>query len=80
MGSPTHAAPGWARWSAFGLALAGLAVSAYLTVEHVTAGTTLACPDTGVVGCAAVLSGRQSVVLGVPVAAGDWGTSSSWPV
>jgi uncharacterized membrane protein len=61
-------APRWAGLSGLGLSLAGLAVSAYLTVEHATAGRSLACPETGVVNCATVLSSPQAVVLGVPVA------------
>jgi uncharacterized membrane protein len=63
-----QSAPSWARWSSFGLSLGGLAVSVYLTVEHATAARTLACPETGVVNCATVLSSPQSVVLGIPVA------------
>ena len=50
------------------LALAGTAVSAYLTVEHYAGGTTLACPETGVVNCAKVTSSAQSMVGPLPVA------------
>jgi uncharacterized membrane protein len=50
------------------LAVAGLAVSIYLTVEHYTASTTLACPETGVVNCAKVTTSPQSMILGIPVA------------
>jgi uncharacterized membrane protein len=59
------------RWCSLGsllLSLAGLAVSAYLTVEHYTASTTLACPDTGVVSCQKVTTSPQSQFLGLPVA------------
>ena len=59
---------GWLPWTAFGLSLAGLGVSLYLTVEHYTAGALLACPETGVVNCQKVTSSPQSVVLGIPVA------------
>jgi uncharacterized membrane protein len=57
--------------TSFGLALAGLAVSIYLTIEHATANTTLACPHNSVLNCQKVTTGPQSVVLGVPVAV--WG-------
>jgi hypothetical protein len=33
---------GWLPWSTLLLAIAGVAVAAYLTYEHVTAGSTLA--------------------------------------
>jgi uncharacterized membrane protein len=50
------------------LSVAGFAVSAYLTVEHYTASTTLACPETAVINCQKVTTSPQSVVLGIPVA------------
>jgi uncharacterized membrane protein len=50
------------------LAIAGLAVAGYLTVEHYTASTTLACPETGVVNCQKVTTSAQSAVFGIPVA------------
>ncbi|HKS99953.1 MAG TPA: vitamin K epoxide reductase family protein [Rugosimonospora sp.] len=50
------------------IAVAGLAVAAYLTIEHYTASTTLACPETGVVNCQKVTTSAQSVVFGIPVA------------
>ena len=45
-------------WATLVVSIAGLAVAAYLTYEHFTAGTTLACPDTGVVNCAKVTSSQ----------------------
>jgi uncharacterized membrane protein len=59
---------GWLELSSLGLALAGLAVSLYLTIEHYTASTTLACPETGVVNCVKVTTSAQSIFLGIPVA------------
>lgn len=59
------------RWiwpTTAGLALAGVAISVYLTVEHYTASTTLACPDTGVVNCLKVTTSPQSSIIGIPVA------------
>ena len=50
------------------LSEAGLAVAAYLTVEHFTASTTLACPTNATLDCFAVTTSEQSIFLGVPVA------------
>jgi uncharacterized membrane protein len=50
------------------IALVGLAVSVYLTVEHFTSPALLACPEGAVVNCAKVTSSSYSQVLGVPVA------------
>ncbi len=55
-------------WLALLLGVAGLVISGYLTYEHYTGSTTLACPETGRVNCAKVTSSRYSTVLGVPVA------------
>jgi uncharacterized membrane protein len=46
----------------------GLALSAYLTVEHFRAPGTLACPATATVNCARVTTSAQATLLGVPVA------------
>jgi uncharacterized membrane protein len=81
-------------WATLVVSIAGLAVAAYLTYEHFTAGTTLACPETGVVNCAKVTSSQYSKILGIPVALLGlgffvgmtalsvpplWRTSSPWP-
>jgi uncharacterized membrane protein len=50
------------------LALLGLAVSVYLTIEHYSASTTLACPATSAFDCVKVTTSRWSSVAGVPVA------------
>jgi uncharacterized membrane protein len=50
------------------VALIGLAVSVYLTVEHFTASTTLACPEGATINCAKVTSSQWSQILGIPVA------------
>jgi len=85
---------GWIPWTTLVVSIVGLGVAAYLTYEHFTAGTTLACPNTGVVNCAKVTSSEYSKVFGIPVAllglgffAGMtvlslppmWRTSSPWP-
>lgn len=60
--------PLWAWASTFVLALAGLGVSVYLSIEHATGSTSLACPDTGIFNCHLVTTSRYSVVAGIPVA------------
>jgi uncharacterized membrane protein len=60
--------PRWAAPSTVVLAGAGLAVSAYLTVEHWRSPATLACPATATVNCARVTTSEQASLLGVPVA------------
>lgn len=60
--------PAWARWSSLVLAAMGLAISAYLTIEHYTTPSLLACPETGVVNCGKVTTSPESEFLGVPVA------------
>jgi uncharacterized membrane protein len=47
-------------------AVAGLAVSIYLTAVHY-AGVPLACPTTSTVNCEAVLSSSYAVIAGSPV-------------
>ena len=85
---------GWLPWTTLVLSVAGVAVAAYLTYEHFTAGTTLACPNTGVVNCVKVTSSEYSKLLGIPVALLGllffvgmtalslpplWRTTSPWP-
>ena len=60
--------PRWLPVTSTLLVLCGLGVAGYLTAEHYTASTTLACPETGVVNCQKVTTSAQSVVFGVPVA------------
>ena len=90
----TRTSLGVIPWATLVVSIAGLAVAAYLTYEHFTAGTTLACPETGVVNCAKVTSSQYSKVFGIPVALLGllffvgmtalsvppmWRTSSPWP-
>jgi len=61
--------PRWAPGLTLPLTLIGLGLSSYLTWEHYSSGTTLSCPDTGVVNCLRVTTSAQSMVAGVvPVA------------
>jgi uncharacterized membrane protein len=46
----------------------GLADSAYLTYEHFTQSTSLACPETATVNCVKVTTSPESHVFGIPVA------------
>ena len=60
--------PRWLAPATLGLALAGIAVSAYLTVVHYTASASLACGGSGLVDCERVTTSAQSVIVGIPVA------------
>ena len=46
----------------------GLGVAGYLTYEHFTSSSTLACSDNSVVNCLKVTTSSYSAVAGVPVA------------
>lgn len=61
-------APRWAIPASLLLCVLGLADAAYLTYEHYTGSTTLACSDQGLVNCAAVTKSQYAVVAGLPVA------------
>ena len=50
------------------ISLLGLGISIYLTVEHFTAGTTFACPETGAINCQKVTTSAWSHIGPVPVA------------
>jgi uncharacterized membrane protein len=61
--------PLWVQLTTLVLSIAGLGVSIYLTIEHFTGNTTLACSDKGAINCAAVTTSPESMVFGVlPVA------------
>ena len=65
---PAAGVPRWLVASSLACAVSGLAVAAYLTFEHYTASTTLACADSGTVNCLKVTTSAQSRVFGIPVA------------
>ena len=65
---PQRTIPRWLAPLALTWCVLGLAVSIYLTYEHYTGSTTLACPATGAVDCAKVTSSAWSTILGIPVA------------
>lgn len=61
--------PGWVQLSSLALAVIGLGISIYMTIEHFTGNSTLACSGHGLVDCAAVTTSPESMVFGVfPVA------------
>jgi uncharacterized membrane protein len=57
-----------ARIVAIVAAVAGLATSVYLTVEHYSGGTSFACPENSAVNCLKVTTSKWAVLAGVPVA------------
>lgn len=67
-GGGSTAAPSWVPAAALTVSLLGLVAAAYLTFEHFTSSTTLACPETGVVNCAKVTTSTYSTAFGIPVA------------
>ncbi|MGC8623172.1 MAG: vitamin K epoxide reductase family protein [Candidatus Micrarchaeia archaeon] len=52
----------------FYLAIVGLVIAAYLTIYHYSASVPLACPDSGTVDCAYVLTSSFSMLFGIPIA------------
>jgi uncharacterized membrane protein len=62
------APPRWPAVTTLVLSVLGLAVSVYLTIEHYTSSTTLACPETGVINCQKVTTSAESSIVGIPVA------------
>ncbi len=61
-------APSGARLVALLAAVAALAVSGYLSVEHYDHGTSFACPHTATINCLKVTTSSWSVIAGIPVA------------
>jgi uncharacterized membrane protein len=60
--------PLWMQFLTFGLALAGLGVSVYLTVAHFTETALAGCAESGAINCTKVTTSPQSYVFGIPVA------------
>jgi uncharacterized membrane protein len=63
------------RWAALRLgalipAVLGLVAAGYLTVEHYSSATTLACPESATINCAKVTTSSYSHFAGVPMALG----------
>ena len=61
--------PLWVQVTSLVLAIGGLGVSVYMTIEHFTGNATLACSTNSVVNCEAVTTSPEAMVFGVfPVA------------
>lgn len=61
--------PRWLAPVTLVLAVIGLGVSCYLTVEHFSGSTHLAgCASNGTINCSAVTTSAESHILGIPVA------------
>jgi len=60
--------PRWLPITSIAIAVVGLLVAGYLTYEHFTASSTLACSDTGKINCLKVTTSNQSMFLHIPVA------------
>ena len=61
-------APRWLVLGSFLLAVAGTAVSGYLTLDHYTTLAPLACPANATINCVKVTTSSYSTLHGVPVA------------
>lgn len=61
-------APAWAPVTSLVICALGLLDAGYLTFEHYTSSTTLACSDTGAVNCLKVTTSSYATIAGVPVA------------
>jgi uncharacterized membrane protein len=60
--------PGWVAPATFGTAIAGGAISTWLTLAHYTSPRLLACGSSGLVNCERVTTSSQATPFGVPVA------------
>jgi uncharacterized membrane protein len=54
--------------ASLGVAVLGLAVSTYLTIEHFSTAVTFACPESATINCQKVTTSKWSHVAGIPVA------------
>jgi uncharacterized membrane protein len=60
--------PDWPGRVGTTLSVLGLGVAGYLTFEHFTSSTTLACSNNGAINCLKVTTSSYSSIAGVPVA------------
>jgi uncharacterized membrane protein len=58
----------WVVFATLAVSVLGLLDAAYLTYEHYSSSTTLACSDSGAINCLKVTTSSYSKVAGVPVA------------
>ena len=66
--SNNHQVVSWFPKLIFALSLLGLAISAYLSIAHLSETAILACPENSTINCAKVTTSPQSILFGVPVA------------
>ncbi len=66
--APEVQVPAWAPPASLVVCVLGLLDAAYLTFEHYTASTTLACSETSTVNCLKVTTSSYADVWGVPFA------------
>jgi uncharacterized membrane protein len=60
--------PRWPAVVGTVLSILGLGVAGYLTFEHFTSSSSLACSDSGTINCLKVTTSSYSSVAGIPVA------------
>jgi uncharacterized membrane protein len=84
--------PPWLKWTTWGLSIAGLGVSIYLTIAHFNQSVSLICPASSTINCEKVTTSPESYVFGIPVAVlglafyvfmvaanSPWAWRSAWP-
>jgi uncharacterized membrane protein len=67
-GTVETSVPRWPGLVGTATSLLGLGIAGYLTFEHYTSSSSLACSDNGAVNCLKVTTSSYSAVAGVPVA------------
>jgi uncharacterized membrane protein len=67
-GTVAMSVPRWPGLVGTAASLLGLGVAGYLTFEHYTSSSSLACSDNGAINCLKVTTSSYSAVAGVPVA------------
>ncbi len=60
--------PGWLIGGSLLLCLVGVGVSTYLTYEHYSGSTSLACPESSTINCVKVTTSSYASLFGAPVA------------
>lgn len=66
--APEVHVPAWAVWASLVVCVLGLLDAAYLTFEHYTESTTLACSESATINCLKVTTSSYADVFGIPFA------------
>lgn len=66
--APEVHVPTWAVWASLVVCVLGLLDAAYLTFEHYTESTTLACSESATINCLKVTTSSYADVFGIPFA------------